>query len=72
MSYIIFCQRVLSKGNGAEKKQARVVTIEEENELWDKGVVVGWHSLKSLQRFLNLLWHVIIINFFCIFLQINY
>ena len=40
-------KRLLSEGIGAEKKQARVVTIEEENELWDKGVM-GWHSPKPL------------------------
>ena len=54
-------KRLLSKGNGAEKKQARVVTIEEENELWDKGVV-GWHSPKSLQCFF-FYWAC---HFFCI------
>ena len=60
-------KRLLRKGIGAEKKQARVVTIEEENELWDKGVI-GRHSPKSLQCCVFLLWHAILSLFFIFFL----
>ena len=42
-----FVKEAVKPSNGAEKKQARVVAIEEENEIWDKRVV-GWHSPKSI------------------------
>ena len=56
-------KRLLSKGIGAEKKQARVVTIEEENELWDKGVT-GRHSPKCLECCVSLLWHAILSHYY--------
>ena len=35
---------------GAKKKQARVVTKEEEEILWEKGVVMGTHSPTAFQN----------------------
>ena len=36
-------RRLLNQGIGAVKKQARVITVEEEEKLWDTGVM-GTHS----------------------------
>ena len=42
-------KKLLTDGVGAKKKQARVVTSQEEETLWDKGVM-GTHSPTSLQN----------------------
>ena len=36
-------KKILSEGVGAVKKQAKIVTDEEEAKLWDKGII-GTHS----------------------------
>ena len=42
-----FSKQLLGAGIGAEKQQARVITENEESEVWRKGVM-GIRSLKSL------------------------
>ena len=53
-------KQLLADGIGAEKKQARVITEEEENILWEKKVLVC-HSPKSLLHTILYFWFM----YFC-------